>query len=170
MTIPATAITIDGPTAWWVIDLKTAWRRKHDNRPCDTCAKIRAALGNATRNDEPCLSCGEIDGRHTFTIDVECVLPMCVNGKRGYWQDGHPCGRCRATGTYQLSVHVVEVLEIHGATEHWPDATHLSMDEGNMTVWLWTWTGQGFDFTQNYCTLPADAADGMYAVRLAVAA
>jgi hypothetical protein len=171
--VPSTAITIDGDTAWLVVPLSgyhpnVATTYTHYNRPCDRCH----GTGRMLEDDASRPTCPDCHGtgQHTFTIDVECVLPMCVNGKRGYWQDGHPCGYCNATGTYQLSVHVVDVLPIHGATEHWPDATHLSLDEGNRTVWLWTWTGQGFDFTQNYCTLPADAAPDKYAVRLAVAA
>jgi hypothetical protein len=167
MTVPSTAITIDGPTAWLVGPDYTPAFIATLNRPCDTCEKDRKTLDSDEQSDVYCPEC-DSTRRHTLTLDVECVLPMCVNGKRGYWQDGHPCGYCNATGTYQLSVHVVDVLPIHGATEHWPDATHLSMDESNRTVWLWTWTGQGFESTRDYCTLPADAADGMYAVRLAV--
>jgi hypothetical protein len=157
--IPSAAITIDGPTAWLVVRNHDGWFWETDhNRPCDTCNGqgwfpfqfFTQDYGYQILEDS-CIDCHGT-GRHTFTIDVQ-----------------EPC-RCKADcgDITQLSVHVVEVLPIHGATEHWPDATHLSLDEGNRTVWLWTWTGQGFDFTRDYCTLSADAASGMYAVRLAI--
>jgi hypothetical protein len=101
------------------------------------------------------------------TLDVECVLPMCVNGKRGYWQDGHPCGRCRATGTYQLSVHVVEVLPIHDHCADYKPADHICrawQDER----WYWHRSDLGDRPTEEIVTLSTDAAPGMFAVRLAV--
>jgi hypothetical protein len=159
MTIAATAITIDGDTAWLVVPLSgyhpnVATTYTHYNRPCDRCH----GCGRMLEDDASRPTCPDCHGtgQHTFTIDVEGECMSIANG------------RLRRYDGFAISVHVVAVLPIHGATGHWPDATHLSLDEGNRTVWLWTWTGQGFDFTRHYCTLPADAAPGMFAVRLAV--
>jgi hypothetical protein len=138
MTISATAITIDGDTAWWVIDLKTAWRRKHDNRPCDTCDGTgHATFGNQVRTSEECHDC---DGskRHTFNIHL-------------------------SEGQHEtLSVHVVAELEI--GDDHTFGEGFLY--GGKHFGPNWIVVGGGLD--QPYVTLPADAAPGMYAVRLAV--
>jgi hypothetical protein len=106
------------------------------------------------------------------TLDVECVLPMCVNGKRGYWQDGHPCGRCRATGTYQLSVHVVEVLPIVATFDqrlplfiHDSGLKAVVVLRSDGRAWIWDRADTNREITG---TLPADAAPDKYAVRLAV--
>jgi hypothetical protein len=177
--IPSAAITIDGPTAWLVVRNHDGWFWETDhNRPCDTCDGRKGTSGiipyEYARYRTPCPDCHGT-GRFTFTLDVECddsihlpFVPDLADDDPWYVPGDRECRQCDESGTYQLSVHVGEVLPIHGATEHWPDATHLSLDEGNRTVWLWTWTGQGFDFTRDYCTLSADAASGMYAVRLAI--
>jgi hypothetical protein len=170
MTIAATAITIDGDTAWLVVPLSgyhpnVATTYTHYNRPCDTCAKIRAALGNATRNDEPCLSCGEIDGRHTFTLDVaQSNKSECdhrVIEKDTQWEDHE------RTCPLTLSVHVVEVLPIMDAWTDWVTPCIIPDVDG---VWqLVTGSRDGTECWELVDPdLPADAAPGMYAVRLAV--
>jgi hypothetical protein len=167
MTIAATAITIDGDTAWLAVEYPaplgkaTIVSYRELDRPCDRCH----GTGRMLEDDASRPRCPDCHGtgQHTFTLDVECVLPMCVNGKRGYWQDGHPCGYCNATGTYQLSVHVVAMLEIKDR----PGGPMRS--DGPMLYrfgpsW-WGWSDSG-DYIA--VTLPLDAAPGMYAVRLAV--
>jgi hypothetical protein len=181
MTSPSTAITIDGPTAWLVVECppdSAPARWEQADKQCDTCNGVGwltwTYLTKPGTKTFDCTDCHGT-GRFTFTLDVECddsihlpFVPDLADDDPWYVPGDRECRQCDESGTYQLSVHVGEVLPIHGATEHWPDATHLSLDEGNRTVWLWTWTGQGFDFTRDYCTLSADAASGMYAVRLAI--
>jgi hypothetical protein len=154
MTIPSTAITIDGPTAWWVIDLETAWRRKHDNRPCDTCdgvGHVRQRLSDAPGIHRP-VTCHDCHGtgRHCFTLDVEGECMSIANG------------RLRRYDGFAISVHVVAELEI-GDDHTWGEGflyggKHLGPN--------WIVVGGGLD--QPNITLPEDAAPGMYAVRLAV--
>jgi hypothetical protein len=152
MTISHTDIAIDGTTAWLVGPDYTPAFIATINRPCDTCDGIGSqCLNGHDHADCPwtsqCRDCGGT-GRHTFTLDVQCVLPMCVNGKRGYWEDGSPCGYCNASGTRALSVHVVDVLEL--------------VESG----WFYTVATRG-GFSKP-TTLPTSAAPGKYAVQIEV--
>jgi hypothetical protein len=165
--IRSTAIAIDGDTATLIVRNhdRWFWETEHD-RPCDTCEKDRKTLDSDEPSDVYCPEC-DSTRRHTFTLDVKCVLPMCVNGQRGYWQDGHPCGYCNATGTSQLSVHVVEVIPIYD----W-NSPELPKGDGSPYIVLDSpgyelpclWNGTQW----SDAPLPDDAAPDMFCVRLAV--
>lgn len=79
MTVPATSIALqDDGTAWWYtadpIAHSEGWALTID-RPCDSeCFKGTATYENYIVLGSPrCPDC--IDGRHTFTIDVEPPFP-----------------------------------------------------------------------------------------------
>jgi hypothetical protein len=161
MNIPSTAITIDDTTAWWVIDLKTAWRRKHDNRPCDTCDGRKGTSGiipyEYARYRTPCPDCHGT-GRHCFTLDVEGECMSIANG------------RLRRYDGFAISVHVVEVLEIverDGSIDMAGRLVTHHVTTGLMGSSVTTSIWDGREHLK-IITLPADAAPGMYAVRLAV--
>jgi hypothetical protein len=172
--IPSTAITIDGTTAWTLFygTIGEDGMRDYDalNRPCNACygygQEATAHDGTVAGGYVDCPDCAGT-GRHCFTLDVECVLPMCVNGQRGYWQDGHPCGYCNATGTSQLSVHVVEVLPIVYNWNDWMTKPLVSIERDGSAVLVENRI-DGFCEKVTDITLPADAAAGKFAVRLEI--
>jgi hypothetical protein len=154
MTIPSTAIAIDGNTAWWVRVFNGA--ADAYNRPCDTCDTYDGlgCIGFPDGYDDPCPDCHGT-GRHTFTLDVREPCRSDVDR----WND-----------IKTLSVHVVEVLPII----EWdtvdlglphpvpcmtidPHGNALEADEAGVD-----W------FKAHDRTLPPDAAPGMFAVRLAI--
>jgi hypothetical protein len=176
MTIAATAITIDGATAWWVIDLETAWRRKHDNRPCDTCSRRQAQTGAPTGMD--CTDCHGT-GRHTLTIDLECE--WCVGygyllGAPDHYEAGSdaviPCtdddGEECNDGSRSISVHVVEMLEIRDGSKPCDDGTAHIRDDGPQYLSANRYVSMPARGMGEYVTLSEDAAPGKYVVRLAV--
>jgi hypothetical protein len=138
-TIKSTNISIDGTTAWLVDTpgMSVGWELR--NRPCDTCLGTGfMTLGLSRDTGRPC-HC--IDGRHTFTLDVECSI---CNGKRsefcGYGDglsDDNP--NC-SMGLERLTVHVVQLR---------------STDDENIHVW-------------SASPLPEATAHGMWAVELVV--
>jgi hypothetical protein len=151
--IPATDISIDGDTAWLVVDHfddldRFVWEEENV-RPCDTCGgsgygEDSGGMGGR----ESCPDC--IDGRHTFNIEVQ----------------GH---------SYEMRVSVVEVLPIVIVTTE-PDGypTHNAIcryEEDSGTVWPgepWFLYTIEDDMTESI-TLPESAAPGKYAVQLEVA-
>jgi hypothetical protein len=165
MTIAATAITIDGDTAWLAVEYPaplgkaTIVSYRELDRPCDRCH----GTGRMLEDDASRPTCPDCHGtgRHTFTIDVECE--WCVGygyllGAPDHYEAGSdaviPCtdddGEECNDGSRSISVHVVEVLG--PITEVAPGV----------------WTVRGNVHVGNLAPLPEDAADGMYAVRLAV--
>jgi hypothetical protein len=166
MTISHSAITIDGATAWLVVECppdSAPARWEQADKQCDTCGGCGEVADESLTLGVACPDC-DGTGRHTFTLDVECVLPMCVNGQRGYWQDGHPCGYCNATGTSHLSVHVVEVLPIYGKTQP-PTEVRRFIAKWRETEWV---IADRDAYTGQAVNMPTDAANDVWAVRLAV--
>jgi hypothetical protein len=183
MTIAATAITIDGDTAWWIVEHRLC----PTHAPCD-CGrfglpfglphcKLSCELGSVTglaralNLDCPCDTC---DGSGSFPAIQSQTdpCPDCDGSKR------HTFNIHLSEGQHEtLSVHVVEVLEIvRGSC---PDKTnaphrraHLHLDdnedqagmcrENRDLIWDSPWK------SRNLVTLPTDAAAGKYVVRLAM--
>jgi hypothetical protein len=158
--IPSTAITIDGPTAWLVVDESRVLFRKHANRLCDTCNGYPGPTQFEPR------TCCDGTGRHTFTLEVK-PTPCTIN-------EDHYIGTMEWCACFPdiatVSVHVVEVLPIVA----WdivdlglphpvpcmtidPHGNALEADEAGVD-----W------FKAHDRTLPPDAAVGMFCVRLAV--
>jgi DnaJ-class molecular chaperone len=141
MTIAATAITIDGPTAWLVVRNHDGWFWETDhNRPCDTCDGTgHATFGNQVRTSEECHDC---DGskQHTFNIHL-------------------------SEGQHEtLSVHVVEVLPIYGKTQP-PTEVRRFIAKWRETEWV---IADRDANTGRTIPLSADAAAGKYVVRMEV--
>lgn len=137
------------------------------DRPCDACAGTAANLLDELDDDhsffksEPCPDC--VDGRHAFTIEVECDGPV--------HRSDRPCLNGCAYGalTYRVSVIPGMVLPVYGEDPgDWPDM--LTADKlcviikNDGTAVLWDGAG---DFTS--LTLPPAAAPRMDAVKLKVA-
>ena len=160
MTIAATAITIDGPTAWLVGPDYTPAFIATLNRPCDTCCGTGAHILDELEDDrsfwktEDCPAC-QGTGQHTFTLDVEGECMSIANG------------RLRRYDGFAIAVHVVEVLPIHDHCADYKPADHICrawQDER----WYWHRSDLGDRPTEEIVTLSADAAPGMSAVRMAV--
>jgi hypothetical protein len=181
MTIPSTAITIDGNTAWYVG--KFSCILKHDgsphgpahcggaqgrydpdlhngqtgnlDRPCDTCDGTGTNRVNVNRSLKGLKGCAPCwcTGRHTFEILTSEVF---IAG------DGENAIRITA-----LSVHVVEVLEIQNRS---PFEIDTIWDREDDTYWWVVETPPQYNEPPEGLpvTLPADAAVGMRAVLMAV--
>jgi hypothetical protein len=175
MTIAATAITINGDTAWLVVPLSgyhpnVATTYTHYNRPCDRCH----GTGRMLEDDASRPTCPDCygTGRHTFTIDVRCDL--CEG--HGAFMDVSPmkpCSSCRGAGVTTLTVHVVEVLPIYAEDvpdEQVPDGqSHIVYNEGVGEFDLLNWSDElGHWRCDGTIPLSADAAPGKYVVRMAV--
>jgi hypothetical protein len=102
------------------------------------------------------------------TLDVEC--DNCEGDGFDIPEDRSTCWNCNGVGTYQLSVHVVEVLPIVERDGSIGIAGRLvthHVTTGLMGSSVTTSIWDGIEHLK-FITLPADAAPGMYAVRLAV--
>ena len=172
-TIPQTDIAIDGDTAWLVDTpgMSVGWEQR--NRPCDTCegsGHVRKRLHDAPGIHRPvtCRNCGGT-GRHTFTLDVEC--DECnESGKLG----SDACWKCYAIGSKDITVHVVEVLPIYGRLDSplpagvskWVWHSPNDLDADRRGTFLCEIIDNETQMTA--VNLPAAAAPGMWAVRLAI--
>jgi hypothetical protein len=175
-TISHTAITIDGTTAWWIVDdedhLPQMW-----GRPCDICGGVECSMGldcDDTLCQCPCLHC-HATARHTFTLDVQCgdsihlpFVPDLTDDDPLYVPGDRECSQCDESGTRTITVHVVDVLPIYGEDPGiWPamltagQPCSVIKDDGLMVLW----DGSG-GFTA--ITLPTSAAPGKYAVQIEV--
>jgi hypothetical protein len=179
MNIKSTSVTIDGTTAWLVVECppdSAPARWEQADKQCDTCNGTGRNIKPSTCELVVCPGCHG-SKRHTFTLDVECE--WCVGygyllGSPDHYEAGSdavfPCtddaGEECNDGTRQLSVHVVEVLPIHDHCADYKPADHICrawQDER----WYWHRSSRWVT-TEKIVTLPADAAPGMWAVRLAV--
>jgi hypothetical protein len=187
MTIPHTAIAIDGNTAWLVMDEPDhdeTMRWANLDRPCDTCDGVECSMGwdcDDTLCQCPCLHCHGT-GRHTFTLDVECE--WCVGygyllGAPDHYEAGSdaviPCtdddGEECNDGTRQLTVHVVAVLPIADEFDDGCDALPSIELRGDGSYWLYDqdWVSDlGSSVKPTAVALPVSAAPGKYAVQLEV--
>jgi hypothetical protein len=174
MTIAATAITIDGDTAWWIVEHRLC----PTHAPCD-CGrfglpfglphcKLSCELGSVTglaralNLDCPCDTC---DGSGSFPAIQSQTdpCPDCDGSKR------HTFNIHLSEGQHEtLSVHVVEVLEIRDGSKPCDDGTAHIRDDGPQYLSANRYVSMPARGMGEYITLPADAAPGMYAVRLAV--
>jgi len=152
--IPASHFHDNGDGTAWVVGTEwwaTTIMRDAQDRPCDTC------LGR-TRYEGDNFVCPDcIDGRHTFTVEVDHRLWM-----EGNYIDGH-------IDTIRVSVVPGMVLPIYDDNDERAFRPYdrciiigtRPQDEGIVVIW----SGDG-DFEQ--ITLPPAAAPGMWAVKLAV--
>jgi hypothetical protein len=185
MTSPSTAITIDGPTAWLVVECppdSAPARWEQADKQCDTCNGVGwltwTYLTKPGTKTFDCTDCHGT-GRFTFTLDVECddsihlpFVPDLADDDPWYVPGDRECRQCDESGTYQLSVHVVEVLPIvDGDLVGVPRPVIHSypvIAAGKVVTWYYLYAVNGED--DGHLTLPDDAAPDKYAVRLAVAA
>jgi hypothetical protein len=155
--IPQTDISIDGSTAWALLTALAQYVPAGEfpetwlNHPCDTCdgfgdLKSFHLLSATTSRCRDC----DGTGRHTFTLDVEdpdaapIYIPM----------------------TKDLTVHVVEVMPIvdHLRESRRPRIQKLSAPKmSGQTHWVDDGERPG-----KKIQLPATAAPGKWAVRLAI--
>jgi hypothetical protein len=147
--IPSTAITIDGTTAWLVVECPpdsapANWEQA--DKQCDTCNGYPGPTQFEPR------TCCDGTGRHTFTLHVEGERLSIANGMlRRY--DG-----------FAAPVHVVEVLPVMDRVIPAIVGFHIAKtNQGWMLV-----ESDGLYTHLTAITLPADAAPDKYAVRLAV--
>jgi hypothetical protein len=183
MTILSTAITIDGDTATLVVDDCESMPDRQcsmmPDNPCDVAAKDLDRLCDTCNGSgsfpaiqsqtDPCPDC-DGTGRHCFTLDVESEPFWSVDEQAKYHIEPCDDADCCKPPPKQLSVHVVEVLPIVA----WdtvdlglphpvpcmtidPHGNALEVDEAGVDC-----------FKAHDRTLPPDAADDMFCVRLAV--
>ena len=167
--IRADHIAIDGDTAWWIPEFNPMdwWIPQHENRPCDRCH----GTGRMLEDDDSHPACPDCHGtgRHTFTLDVEC--DECnESGKLG----SDACWKCYAIGSKDITVHVVEVLPIYGRLDSplpagvskWVWHSPNDLDADRRGTFLCEIIDNETQMTA--VNLPAAAAPGMWAVRLAI--
>jgi hypothetical protein len=188
MTIPSTAIAIDGDTAWWIVEHPLC----PTHAPCD-CGRFGLPFGLPHCK----LSCelGSVTGlARALDLDRPCDTwrPICNRIGTGFGKPDHNgCPDCHGSKRHTftldvrepcrsdvdrwndiktLSVHVVEVLPIIewdtvdlGLPHPVPCMTidpHGNALEADEAGVDW--------FKAHDRTLPPDAAPGMFAVRLAI--
>lgn len=150
---------------------KRAW--SYEDRPCDDCG------GNPLEilNDDECPArC--INGRHTFELAVQQYRDVEIDqwlfnqshnpsivgpGEMGYLPDGTH----KRKGRYLASVVPGMVFQILDHNDHYPEATHLSIENTQCYLWQWDETCSDFICHQDV-VLPSSAKPGMYAIKLNV--
>jgi hypothetical protein len=160
--IPADHISFndDGTEAWVVlngavaaVNGTTPWHGY--DRPCDH-PYYNEETGSCVWENVPR---GCIDGRHTFTIEVEFV---CVDDGHA---DGYECpADCtgRSFATYRVSVIPGMVLEIQPRNN--VTGPQQIVPSGTGKWWLWS----DYRMGETIADLPPAAAPGMWAVKLKV--
>lgn len=169
--IPATSFLLDGDTALVVEydrpGVLGGWC--DHNRTCDTCGGTGWRSDHSTGCDRACggkcggtgiQECGCIDGRHTFTIEVEAY-------------EVQPIGLARPKPA-TLTVHVIDVLPIYGqpdsplpaGTGKWVWHSPDDADPDRRGTFLCEIAGSETVMTP--IALPPDAAPGKWLVRVKV--
>jgi hypothetical protein len=166
MTIPASSIHLNGDgTAWLIVDETptgtTAGRETAQRmaRPCDSCNGDEWMI--EPDGDDPGCHCdGCVNGRHTFTVEVECHI--CHNDpERIRW--------CSAAHWPTLRVSIREGMVLKVFDHPLRGGNRSGIELGNQdadhespnTRW---WHGQWSPLGE----LPPDAKSGMWAVLLDV--
>lgn len=158
--IAADYITIDGDTAWVVVDRHSKYQWSMLDRPCATCERYRQL---PIDNQPTTVRCPDCDGtgRHTFN---EARKRCICNG------DSPPDPACPGIGPHTRTVSVVPgmVLPIMS-----PESCRSKAPERCIELWdrtryggeAWLW----LTYDQPHATmidLPSAAVPGMWAVKL----
>ena len=157
--IPASSIHFnDDGTAWWVRDdalpdSPSGWPITANDRPCDSCGGDEWMI-EPDGNDPGCHCDACVNGRHTFTVEVETLVYV------------EPYGEALLTRTLRVSIREGMVLPIYhewdGRDPITQDAPPCIYPSEDGQWWIDYGTVGVLD------TLPPDAQPGMWAVQLQV--
>jgi hypothetical protein len=174
---------IDGH-AWWIVDHPVRGRE----RPCRYQC-ISAPAGREWWDGYDTHRCDCIDGRHTFTVEVEC--DRCLTDARGYemtggaeWKlpDGRWVRACYSCGDperfaspgsgfieHRLSIVPGMILPIRDGTKPCADGSSHIRDDGPGYQPRNRWVLMLERKMGDYVTLPSGARPGRWAVQCTVA-